>query len=85
MAKSRELIAKIVRQSLDKLSIRARITDEKRVLAVKSNPLHVFEQNLLSPAIVKLSRPAVGVAGDPLGGFKSAVIFQKIRDAGRPK
>jgi hypothetical protein len=47
------LIAKIVRQSLDKLSIRARITDEKRVLAVKSNPLHVFEQNLLSPAISK--------------------------------
>jgi len=25
------------------------------------------------------------MAGNPLSGFKSAVIFQKIRDAGRPE
>jgi len=30
-------------------------------------------------------RPAVGVAADALCGFKGAVIFQKIRDAGRPE
>jgi hypothetical protein len=29
------------------------------------------------------SGPAVSVAGDSLSGFKSAVIFQKVRDAGR--
>jgi len=43
-----------------------------------ANSFHVFEQNLLSPPIVQLGRPAVSVAGDSLGGFKSAVIFQKI-------
>jgi len=25
------------------------------------------------------------VTGDALSGFKSAIVFQKIRDAGRPK
>ena len=49
------------------------------------NPLHVLEQNLLPAAIIEFRGPAVGVAGDSLSGFKSAVIFQKIRDAGRPK
>ena len=49
------------------------------------NPLHVLEQNLLSAAVIEFRGPAVGVAGDSLSGFKSAVIFQKIRDAGRPE
>ena len=47
--------------------------------------LHIFEQNLLSAAVIEFRGPAVGVAGDSLSGFKSAVIFQKIRDTGRPK
>jgi hypothetical protein len=49
------------------------------------NPLHIFEQNLLAAAVIKFGGPAVGVAADSLSGFKSAVIFQKIRDAGRPE
>jgi hypothetical protein len=49
------------------------------------NPLHVFEQNLLTAAVVKFCGSAVGVAGDPLRGFKGAVIFQKVSDAGRPE
>jgi len=49
------------------------------------NPLHVLEQNLLPTAIVKFRGPTIGVASDSLSGFKSAVIFQKIRDAGRAK
>jgi hypothetical protein len=44
-----------------------------------SNPFHILQKHLLSAAIVELSCPAVGVAGDSLSGFKSAVIFQKIR------
>jgi hypothetical protein len=57
------------------------------VTEIKSipNPLHVLEQNFLTAAIIELGGPAVGVAGDPLSGFKGAVIFQKIRDAGRPE
>ena len=45
----------------------------------------VLEENLLTAAIIQLCRPAVGVAGNTLSGFKSAVIFQKIRDAGCPE
>ncbi len=47
------------------------------------DPLHILQEHLLAAAIVEFRGPAVGVAGDPLGGFKGAVIFQKIRDAGR--
>ena len=50
-----------------------------------SNPLHVFQENLLAAAVIEFRGPAVGVAGNALGGFKGAVIFQKIRDAGRPE
>jgi hypothetical protein len=53
------------------------------VLDTRSNPLHVLEKHLLAAAVIKLCGPAVGVAGDSLSGFKGAVIFQKIRDAGR--
>ena len=49
------------------------------------NSLHVLQGHLLTAAVVKLCRPAVGVAGDALSGFKSTVIFQKIRDAGGPE
>ena len=38
-----------------------------------------------SRTVIEFCGPAVGVAGDSLSGFKSAVIFQKIRDAGRPE
>jgi hypothetical protein len=54
-------------------------------IGLVSNPLHIFEQNLLTAAVVEFRSAAVGVAGDSLSGFKSAVIFQKIRDAGRPE
>jgi hypothetical protein len=54
-------------------------------LSLIPNPLHIFEQHLLSPSIVQFGGPTVGVAGDSLGGFKRAVIFQKIRDTGRPE
>jgi hypothetical protein len=37
-----------------------------------SNPLHVFEQNLLTAAVIEFRGPAVSVAGDPLSGFKGA-------------
>ena len=47
--------------------------------------LHVLEENLLAAAVIEFRGPAVGVAGDSLSGFKGAVIFQKIRDAGRPE
>lgn len=50
-----------------------------------TNSLHIFEQNLLSAAVIKLGGPAVCVARDSLRGFKGAVIFQKIRDPGRPE
>jgi hypothetical protein len=49
------------------------------------NPLHVLEQYLLAAAVIQFRSPAIGVASDSLSGFKSAIIFQKIRDAGRPK
>jgi hypothetical protein len=49
------------------------------------NPLHVLEQHLLAAAIIKLCRPAVGVAGNALSGFKGAIVLEKIRDTGRPE
>jgi hypothetical protein len=49
------------------------------------NPFHIFEQNLLTAAVIEFRSPAVGMAGDSLSGFKGAIIFQKIRDAGRPE
>jgi hypothetical protein len=39
----------------------------------------------LTPAVVEFRSAAVGVTGYPLNGFKSAVIFKKVRDAGRSK
>jgi hypothetical protein len=50
-----------------------------------TNPLHVLEQSLLTAAVIELRCAAVGMAGDSLSGFQGAVIFQKIRDAGRSK
>jgi hypothetical protein len=53
-----------------------------------ANPLHVFEENLLTPAVIEFRGPVVrlsGVAGDSLSGFKSAVVLEKIRDTGRAK
>src|SRR6266404_924912 len=47
------------------------------------NPLHVLQEHLLTAAVIEFRCPAVGMAGDALSGFKSAVIFQKIRYAGR--
>jgi hypothetical protein len=43
--------------------------------------LHIFEQNLLTAAVIEFRSPAVGMACDSLSGFKGAIIFQKIRDA----
>ena len=45
--------------------------------------LHIFEQYLLAAAVIKLRGPTVGVTGYSLSGFQGAIIFQKIRDAGR--
>jgi hypothetical protein len=47
------------------------------------DPLHILQEHLLAAAVIQFRGPAVGVAGDSLSGLKSAVIFQKIRDAGR--
>jgi probable HAF family extracellular repeat protein len=49
------------------------------------NPFHVLQEHLLAPAIIQFRCPAVGVACNPLGGFKGPVVLQKIRDACRPK
>jgi hypothetical protein len=49
------------------------------------NPFHVLQENLLTAAVIEFCRPAVGMPGDSLRGFKGAVIFQKICDAGRPE
>jgi hypothetical protein len=46
------------------------------------NPLHVFEQNLLAAAVIKLSRPAIGMSGDSLGDLKIPSIVEKIRYVG---
>jgi hypothetical protein len=63
----------------------SRTNQLKRHLRSVMNPLQIFEQNLLTAAIVEFRGPAVGVPGDSLSSFQGAVIFQKIRDAGRPK
>jgi hypothetical protein len=49
------------------------------------NSFHVLQEHLLAAAVIEFRCPAVGVAGDSLSGFQGAVIFQKIRDPGRPK
>jgi hypothetical protein len=54
-------------------------------LASVSNPLHILEENLLTAAVIEFRGSAIGVAGDSLSSLKGTVIFQKIRDAGRPK
>jgi hypothetical protein len=53
------------------------------VLKSIPNSLHILEQNLLATAVIEFRGPAIGVTGDSLSGFQGAVIFQKIRDAGR--
>jgi hypothetical protein len=47
--------------------------------------LHIFEKHLLAAAVVEFCSAAIGMASDSLSGFKSTVIFQKIRDAGGPE
>jgi hypothetical protein len=39
----------------------------------------------LATAVIEFGGPAIGVTSDSLSGFKSAVIVQKVRDAGRPE
>jgi hypothetical protein len=39
----------------------------------------------MAAPIVEFRCATVGMAGDSLSGFKGSVIFQKIRDAGRPE
>jgi len=46
------------------------------------NSLHVFEQHLLTSAIIKLCCTAVSVASNTLRHFQSSAIFQNIRDPG---
>ena len=59
---------------------------EKKFRAISiPNPLHVLEQNLLTAAVIEFRGPAVGMTSNPLSYLQSAVIFQKIRDAGRPE
>ena len=48
-------------------------------------PPLLLEQNLLAAAVIEFRGSAVGMPGNPLSGFQGAVIFQKIRDAGRPE
>jgi hypothetical protein len=48
-------------------------------------PIHIFEQNLLPAAVIEFCGPAVDMAGDSLGGFKGAVIFQKVGYPSRPE
>ena len=50
-----------------------------------SDSFHILQEHLLPAAVIQFRGPTIGVTGDSLSGFKSAVIFQKIRDAGRPK
>jgi len=47
------------------------------------DPFHILQEYLLAAAVIKFRGAAVDMAGDALSGFKGAVIFQKIRDAGR--
>jgi hypothetical protein len=66
------------------------LLEQIKVAAVTSsdsipNSFHVLQEDLLTAAVVEFRGPAIGVAGDPLSGFQSAVIFQKIRDAGGPE
>ena len=49
-------------------------------IASVPDSLHILQQHLLSTAVIKLCRTTVGMAGDSLGSFQGAVIFQKIRD-----
>jgi hypothetical protein len=49
------------------------------------NPLHVLQENFLAAAVIEFRGAAVGVTGDSLSGFQGTVIFQKVRDAGRPE
>jgi hypothetical protein len=44
---------------------------------------HVLQEHLLAAAVIKFRGSAVGVACYALSGFKCAVIFQKVCDAGR--
>jgi hypothetical protein len=59
--------------------------DGSSSLLVSPNQYLILQKNLLTAAVVEFRSTAVGVASDPLSGFKGAVIFQKIRDAGRPE
>jgi hypothetical protein len=43
------------------------------------------EQNLLTAAVIEFRGAAIGVASDALSSFEGAVVFQKIRDTGRPE
>ena len=59
--------------------VRSLVFDHKDLIP---NPLHVLQKDLLAAAVIKFRGPAVGMAGNPLSGFKGTVIFQKIREAG---
>ena len=65
--------------------VQGSVTSPVRSLSSVSDPLQIFEHNLLTTAVVEFRSPAVGVAGNALSGLKRAVIFQKIRYAGRPE
>jgi hypothetical protein len=46
---------------------------------------HILKQDLLTTTIIEFGSTAIGVPGNALGGFERAVIFEEIRDTGRPE
>jgi hypothetical protein len=62
--------------------VRSLVFDHKDLIP---NPLHVLQKDLLAAAVIQFRGPAIGVASDSLGRFKGAVIFQEIRNPGRPE
>jgi hypothetical protein len=62
--------------ALDPNGIRARVAETNSV----SNPLHIFEQDFLSAAVIKFRGPTIGVTGNSLGRLQSPVIGVTTRN-----
>jgi hypothetical protein len=50
----------------------------KSLQLLVSNPLHIFEQNLLPGAVVKFGRSTVCMTGNPLSHLQRSSILQEI-------
>ena len=68
----------------DKNLVPRHFVSSRRSSKLVTNPLHIFEENLLAATVIQFGGPTVGMVGDSLSGFQGAGrSAASVRTSGR--